>query len=464
MPGKSFEEQVREQLTELPMKPGPSVWLGIAAGLQKERKRRWLIWLVFLLAGLGTATLWVLTDSDSNSVLPPSAKQTQTGKHQMESDKVTDNNNKIIPSKPMPGSVIPMVKETNEQTKKIVNSKIKESTVNHFLKRKDKQPEVVQVNTNNAKGLLETPPKKEIGEQALFETQKEMVQEGIMNTKGTSDATAFDTAAPLSYPESKHQEAFIKNDSIIEKLDKAVNASTTRDKAKKWILQAGLDGGISGLVTYETPVYLSRYGAGTGTVSTGFSNQNPKIQYNQSYTIGVQFSALKSINPKNAAGFYLGYSLLQNRVKVGMKVDSTVYFNSAGTYNLNGYYYTNKDSTEYQNRFHFLTAGIRFQKQFGLIRKLSVNWDVSAGISVLLASNGLHYDTTQKKFFNNNSLYHKVQPNLSTGFDLIFGSKKKWFLGPHFTYFTNRMSRVEGVNQHFFQSTIRLTVAINGKK
>ncbi len=462
MAGKTFEEKVREQLTEIPMKPGPSVWLNVAAGLQKERKRRWLIWMVFLLAGLGAASLWVLTNSETNSKLAHSPKLAHIGKPQKESNNVIDNNHKGILSKAMPEAVIPIVKEESKQTKKNVNSKIEERAVNNFSKRKDKLPEELQANASNARRFLETPVRKEIGEQAMIETTMEAGQEKILITKGNNDSPAIEKEDSLKRMENKHLEVIKKPDSLPESLNKVVNTSASKDKPKKWAFQAGLDGGISGLVTYASPAYLSRYNA--GTVSAGFPSQNPKIQYNQSYTIGVQFSALKSINPKNAMGFYLGYSLLQNRVKVGMKVDSTVFFTSASTYNFNGYYYTNTDSAEYQNRFHFLTAGIRFQRQFSLTRKLSVKWDVSAGISVLLASNGLHYDTAHKKFFNNNSLYHKVQPHLSTGFDFILGRKKQWFLGPHFTYFTNRISKLDGVNQHFFQSTIRLSLAINGKK
>ncbi|MEO8174565.1 MAG: hypothetical protein ABI581_15830 [Sediminibacterium sp.] len=55
MADKSFEQQVKNELSALRMKPADSVWLVVEKELQQERKRRYIIWL-FLLAGLAGAS------------------------------------------------------------------------------------------------------------------------------------------------------------------------------------------------------------------------------------------------------------------------------------------------------------------------------------------------------------------------------------------------------------------------
>ena len=49
MSDKSFEQQVKEELSDLRIKPNAAVWESVSASLQKERKRRWAIWLLVLL-------------------------------------------------------------------------------------------------------------------------------------------------------------------------------------------------------------------------------------------------------------------------------------------------------------------------------------------------------------------------------------------------------------------------------
>ncbi len=80
MSDKSFEQQVREELSDLRMKPNAAVWESVAASLQKERKRRWALWMVVLLTAIAGATFWwqmgeTTTDKlTSNTVLPSDEK------------------------------------------------------------------------------------------------------------------------------------------------------------------------------------------------------------------------------------------------------------------------------------------------------------------------------------------------------------------------------------------------------
>ena len=76
MSDKSFEQQVREELSGLRIKPDAAVWEVVAASLQKKRKRRWTIWLFSLLAGLSGAGFWFfLSPQNTTSVSQKSTQQ-----------------------------------------------------------------------------------------------------------------------------------------------------------------------------------------------------------------------------------------------------------------------------------------------------------------------------------------------------------------------------------------------------
>ena len=71
MADRSFEQQVREELSGLRISPDAAVWTGIESALRKEKKRRF-IWLLFvsgILAGLIVAGYFYTTGKQDASSL-----------------------------------------------------------------------------------------------------------------------------------------------------------------------------------------------------------------------------------------------------------------------------------------------------------------------------------------------------------------------------------------------------------
>lgn len=58
MPDRSFEQQVQEELADLRIQPGTASWQVVETSLKKERKRRWLLWLLALMLCCGSSWLW----------------------------------------------------------------------------------------------------------------------------------------------------------------------------------------------------------------------------------------------------------------------------------------------------------------------------------------------------------------------------------------------------------------------
>ncbi|MGV3595287.1 MAG: hypothetical protein ACO1NK_08555, partial [Sediminibacterium sp.] len=78
MPNKSFEEQVREELSGLRINPNNVVWQSVAASLEQKRRRRWAIWLLTLLVGLSGASFWLFIAHNEETLVTSQPAQPTT--------------------------------------------------------------------------------------------------------------------------------------------------------------------------------------------------------------------------------------------------------------------------------------------------------------------------------------------------------------------------------------------------
>lgn len=113
MPNKSFEEQVREELSGLHIKPNDVVWQSVAASLQQKRRRRWAIWLFTLLAGLSGASFWLLIASKEETSESMQSAQPKTMQGITSKTEAVQINPSTKTSSPLPESAI---RNTNRTT------------------------------------------------------------------------------------------------------------------------------------------------------------------------------------------------------------------------------------------------------------------------------------------------------------------------------------------------------------
>lgn len=115
MPNKSFEEQVREELSGLRIKPNDVVWQSVAASLQQKRRRRWAIWLLTLLIGLSSASFWLLIASKEETSKSLQSSQLKTKQGIIQNTEAAKINPSTKTSSPLPESLIPITNRTTHQ-------------------------------------------------------------------------------------------------------------------------------------------------------------------------------------------------------------------------------------------------------------------------------------------------------------------------------------------------------------
>jgi hypothetical protein len=255
-----------------------------------------------------------------------------------------------------------------------------------------------------------------------------------------------------------------------------VTAAVVKTKKNKWQWIIALDAGSSGLrdaiklPTFTAGRLASAPAPGTpsnATTPAPLSTVEPAVK--DAFSFGIQLEATKQLGKKHRFGLSAGYSLFQTSVNVGRRVDSAFFSgnNNAAFSSIaysSSFYYTNTDSTAYTNKYHFLRLGADLYTPFRLFKKIAFQWQLGAGINILAATNGLHYDPSTKKIFSNNALYAKTQSYISTGMDLSIGKTPFLYIGPHWQYsFTNLTSNAGG-DQHLFLSSIKVSVVLPKKK
>lgn len=450
MPGRSFEQQVKEQLADLRMEPDAAVWQGVNAALRQDRKRRWLIWLLALVVCCGSGGVWWF------------AQQEETGQQRMvqqskAGDKTIKTENQQIQAE----------SDGTKKAEQSANMK-PEITGNNFL----------------SPGMLRNKNQTSRISQELKTGEKKT------ETKEKAEAKTIvaEAGAVLSVPSTDKNLPVLQNDSAVAKITAVTDTLTPvpaatatalttpvpkQKMAGNWTWSLYANGGKSGTrnAIFQANVgRLENYynapsnGGQIGQPST--SSMPPVLHDAFSLNIGVELT--KKIGRSNSIGFALGYGLYQNRIGVGTKKDSTISANSNGRYSNSGeFYYKNAGGGAdqlYTNRYHFVEASVDFYTQFRVFKTVSARWQLGTGLAYLLGSNGLHYDKQDNLLFNNNELLRKLHVQLSTGIDFGIGKQPSLYVGPQVRFFVSNLSKQADVNQYLFQPSFKATYILSGKK
>lgn len=484
MANKSFEQQVKNELSELQMKPAASVWSGVEAALHQERKRRWLLWL-FLLAGIAGASFggyyYFKNDTKETTNIPAQIQSLpkEETKKIIERKDITP----VISQTQIQKNTEPSIKVVTEPTRS--KSKIKQdvtSTQNSTVKNKTDRDILVGRNIENSgvvkqQNLVNDIPKP----QSEVLTEKATADNRVNDDKKDVEKT---TAVTLQVEPGKDSiTAATKNDDkVIETisttpaiLNEASPAAATvvKNKKNKWQWNIAVDAGSSGLrdaiklPTFSRSDLAYAVAPPTNTIPAPLLTTEPAVK--DAFSFGIQLQATKQLGKKHRFGLSAGYSLFQTSMNVGRRIDSAALFNNSGAFNSSGlysssFYYTNTDSTAYTNKYHFLRLGADLYTSFRLFKTISFQWQLGAGVNILAATNGLHYDPVTKKIFSNNALYAKTQSYISTGIDLSIGKVPFMYVGPHWQYSFTNLTNKPGGDQHLFLSSVKVSFVLPKKK
>jgi|GEM_PF-751769 len=486
MSDKSFEQQVREELSDLRMKPNAAVWESVAASIKKERKRRRVLWIFFLLAGLsGTAFWWYIKES--------------SGTQELSNTSLSNNNTgALIQAKPLPlqedvkpGKAVTATKEretdkeqapSGKKSTTIVyaNSGLKPATVYQPLSRNTntsltkKENLLVQTDRENEKksekDILSSDPivKKETDEKVALQVNAE--DKKVVHTDTSSLTVIADSKKDTgNLIKETAPVTTVQPDSV--KTDKKIAKTNT------WQWRIAFSAGSSGIRNsirslleptnsraYDNAYFGTSAPIGGGT--NGQTSQKPVVR--DAFSFGSSIELVKKMGKKeqHALGLSAGYYLYTTTTGVGSLNTGTVQFNNVNAFNDANKYYAIKDSASYTAYYHFIQLGLRYYHSLKWFRKIDLQWYGGIGINALLGSNGLHLGSTSSGayLFQNRSLLRSFQMDISGGLDIGLGKAKQVYLGPQFQYMLSNLSKQPGVNQHLFRPSVRLSFLLNKRK
>jgi len=127
-------------------------------------------------------------------------------------------------------------------------------------------------------------------------------------------------------------------------------------------------------------------------------------------------------------------------------------------------YYTNTDSLQYMNHYHFVQSSVDYYLLLNIHHRLPLRWNIGAGAGYMFASNGLHYSINGNSFITDNSLFHNPQFFINTGFELGVGNKYPLYIGPQWRYFISPFSKENFAKRsHLNNLSLRVTVPFKKK-
>lgn len=494
MSDKSFEQQVREELSDLRMKPNAAVWESVAASLKKERKRRWVLWMFLLLAGLSGTAVWWLTQeqlpaselSNKNTIRQNTDSFVQTTTLPKEDEITIGVNSKKDNS----------LKADREE----FSTKTGSSNSTPFSPARIKPASIYQTSVDKAKPIAkgisnaeavsivqENVLKKENEAQASANVIKietvEKEEEKITRQNEKQDKTDTSISFVKKQDLKKDTVEIIKETALPKPVmsDSIQLKNSKTVKSNKWQWRVGFNAGTSGvrnsirslLEKTNSRAYENAFAGNsapiTGVPGTGSGAFNMKPVVRDAFAFGTFVEVMKKMGKKelHALGLTAGYHLYSTRTGVGNLNTGTVQFSNVNTTNDANRYYGVKDSASYTSYYHFIQLGLRYYQSLKWFKKVDMQWYAGIGVNMLLGSNGLHLGTmnTNTYLFENRSLLRTMQMDVSGGVDFGLGKSKQIYLGPEVQYMLSNLSKQPGVNQHLFRPSVRLSFLLNkGKK
>lgn len=452
MADRSFEEQVREEMAGLLIRPGAAVWEKLEADLTRKKKRRGLIWFVF--AGLGilllSAVWYTMRETRTNAEEPlasiVSGRDSASPKKERRAAQPESNNEITIHDK------------ENKEQPGIIHDKAETAATFHKI-------------------VAVRKPVKQVLPVSADTTEMSTGETEANNSVTVADAIESKADSVIAVTNPVHKED-LSDSVIVPAVTTALTSDTvnneitaqTKEKAsakKNWRLSLAVTGGISGMrkLPGQTLVYQSSISnPSTGGLPGGNNNYKvPSLQDAGSY--GITLLADKQLSKRYGVSISLGYETYRSKTSVGKRVDSSLQSSSFSLAADQRFYYVSTDSVPYVNRFHFAQAAVSGYAMYSLGKSLQLRWDLGLGIAALLGSNALHYDNGSGVLFTNRSLLRTLQWNLSTGFEFGFGKQPFLFLGPQITWFIQSPFTDQGsADQHLFRSAFRARIVLGKKR
>ncbi len=462
----NFEDQVREKMDQLGFDPPDAVWTAVDKEINKDKKRRGPLFFLLLFSGLllsGGAIYY--------------------GVYKNYSDK------KII-------SLDQKMKDENQNkssVRKDQSAGLQENKLNNGTTNLNKQNKAYPLKSkNNLKS----------GNEPAFSNNTNETRDGRNDRSEENDGTAkrdkpnseivppistrtgFENSGRVSVDSTgmkKASEAIglknIRKDSI------SVSKSATKDKpkSKASVWTFGLTGGAGISNTNQSLFKQSNvtgqyYSLPNSSPISGAVVSVPassEISPGFSFTVGAFVSRYLSKRIFVSAG--LNYHYYSTHINTGYAIDSSIIVYNPSYYNLGSAtiptayainnYYQSGSSHSYTNNYHFFELPVSADFQLNKSVRLPLYWQGGLSVSYLFSSNALLFDPNGNLYYQNSSVFNKIQWNGTTGFMVGFPlNKNELRLGPELQYgFSGLLKSGSGNPQHLLYTGLRVSF-IHSKK
>ncbi len=441
----NFEDQVREKMNQLGFDPSDAVWTAVDKEINKDKKRRGPLFILFLCSGLLLSGGAIYFGAIKNYSDKKTISREEKGKDE-------DRNKSSV---------------GKDQSARLEQNKLNEETAN--LNKQNKAYPLKSKNSSESA--------KEIGDKKNIRSEENNVAPALVKT-GTENSgenkidssSLKKTIAPVILSTSP------KDSNTESKL-------TTKDKPKSktplWTI--GLTGGAGISNTNQSLFTKSNVtGLSYGLPNTNAANGAPApVPVSSEINPGFSFSAgvfvSRYLSKRISVSVGLNYHFYSTHINTGYAVDSSTivynpanYFSGAPTtpmaYAITGYYQSGSTHS-YTNQYHFIELPVTADFQLNKSIRLPLYWEAGLSVSYLLSTNALHFDPNGNLYYQNALLFNKVQLSGTTAFMIGLPlNKNELRLGPEVQYgLSGLLKSGSGNPQHLFYTGLKVSF-IHGKK
>lgn len=471
MSNDNLKNNVQDELAQLSFQPSENVWPQVKKQLEKEKRKRGIIffWLLFGLLLTG-GFLGYFNTSLKNKTIVTTIKP--NNKFENKTENKTEKET---------------ISTTTIDKKKITATDV--NTIDSFFTK----PTII---TDNIDETIATAKKRSIKTKSktlLFvkapAVEKDFVGKNKITTINSQPESIKDeivVATPtkdssLVNEKSMEQFELTKIDTIVitdTKLSMVVkkNNDTILQKSKLVVQKSKIK--IPWLFGIDMEVGLSNIGNGFTLGIDG--NSEKSVLDNAVYTTapplraapntasgfkkGTAFSiglvAERKINKRFSFITGINYQYLSASILTGQKFDTAI------TTSQSGAIYRQGSINTYLNKFHFITIPVMLNANVFTKNKFGINVNIGIAVTQLLSTNALLYDTTVKLYYQNKSIFNKTQLVFNAGLLLNYTLNNNVIItaGPQFTHNLTTIGNSYNYSNRYFKVwAVKAKIMLNKK-
>lgn len=468
MKNDNFKNQVQDELTGLSFQPSEKVWPEVKRRLEKDKRRRGIIffWVLLGCLLLSGGLITYINSGSKNSSTVTSAKQKSELKIQSEPSEntIAKNNHNTITDINTSGD---SSKKQNTVFDKGEND-ITAAAVKKSVKTKSrtaitiKAPALVKdgAGKNNV-NVLKAQPVSDENENIIPRNTVELPIKKETNVVNIEPSDTNAITAVKSRPDTVNKKT---GDTGIVKSKPEV----AKKKKQPWIFGAEIALGSGNIgkgftlgVNGNSEKSLFDNGAYTAGPPSQVVLPNVASAFKTGAAFNIGFIAERNISKRFSFVTGINYQYLSTSVLTGQSFDTVISSAAQGSR-----VYRQGFTKSYLNKFHFiaLPAAVKVN----LFAKNKFSADVNAGINImqLLATNALLYDSSVRSYYSNKNIFNKTLVSVSAGMQLNYRLNNIFLIaaGPQFMHSVSPIGNGYNYSNRYFKIwAVKAKVLLNKK-